>query len=189
MEVTTKRKAVDEAFRRMFGYEWGTQFGLDDESNQHELVQIFGVARAARIIGNKNASVKRRKVDGTEAARKQLIDYKTLELPPTAATIASSASENKGTQPQTQTQAKSKIDSVLEQLAGPSKTSTVKKTSDDWEAFKESDKQLQDELEKQAQGKDAYLVKKDFLTRVDNRKFELEKEERDKERAKRVMPS
>ena len=64
--------------------------------------------------------------------------------------------------------------------------STVQKTSNDWESFKESDKQLQDELEKNAQGKDAFLVKQDFLNRVDQRKFELEKDERDRERAKRA---
>ena len=45
---------------------------------------------------------------------------------------------------------------------------------------------LQDELEKKAQGKDAFLVKQDFMNRVDHRKFELEKEERDRERAKRA---
>ena len=71
-------------------------------------------------------------------------------------------------------------------MAGPTKISTVRKTNDDWEQFKESDKQLQDELEKKAQGKDAFLVKQDFLNRVDHRKFELEKEERDRERAKRA---
>ena len=82
---------------------------------------------------------------------------------------------------------KSGIDSVLAQIAEPIKTSTVKKTSDDWESFKESDKQFQDELEKKAQSKDALLVRQDFLLRVDNRKFEIEKEERERERARRGM--
>ena len=44
---------------------------------------------------------------------------------------------------------------------------------------------LQEELEKKAQGKDAFLVKEDFKSRVDRRKFELEKDVRDRERAKR----
>ena len=77
------------------------------------------------------------------------------------------------------------VDAVLAQIAGPGKLSTAQKTSDDWESFKGSDKQLQDELEKTAQSKDAFLVKQDFLNRVDQRKFELEKTERERERAKR----
>jgi hypothetical protein len=86
------------------------------------------------------------------------------------------------------TTSRSNIDDVLQRLAGPSKTSTVQKTNNDWESFKETDKQLQEELEKQAQAKDAFLVKQDFLLRVDNRRFEIEKEERDRERAKRMAP-
>lgn len=76
------------------------------------------------------------------------------------------------------------IDSVLQQIAGPSKITTVAKTSADWDVFK-TETGLEAELEKKAQGKDAFLVKQDFLTRVDNRKFELERDERDKDRAKR----
>jgi len=40
-------------------------------------------------------------------------------------------------------------------------------------------------LESRAEGNEAFLVKKDFLDRVDHRKFELEKQERDRERASR----
>lgn len=177
----TKRKLVDEAFLRMFGYEWGTHFGLDRRlvsSGDNELVQIFGLSRAARIIGVRGTA-KRLKV-GTEPCTKML-EYQNLLLPTGLEASSNAVSAGK----QVQTKSKSQIDDVLEKLAGPSKTSTVKKTSDDWQAFKDTDKQLQDELEKQAQGKDAYLVKKDFLSRVDNRKFELEKEGRERERAKR----
>jgi Bucentaur or craniofacial development len=76
------------------------------------------------------------------------------------------------------------IDSVLQQIAGPAKISTVAKTSADWDSFK-TETGLEAELEKKAQGKDAFLIKQDFLSRVDNRTFELEKGERDRERAKR----
>ena len=85
--------------------------------------------------------------------------------------------------------ATSNVDHVLAKLAGPSKVSTVQKTSNDWESFKQTDKQLQEELEQRAQGKDAYLVKQDFLTRVDNRKFELERDQRERERAQRAAQS
>jgi hypothetical protein len=81
----------------------------------------------------------------------------------------------------------SQLDSVLQQIAGQKKQNTVEKTSDDWETFKEKDKQLQDELELQAQSKNAYLVKQDFLNRVDQRRFEIEKEERDQERSRRQL--
>lgn len=81
----------------------------------------------------------------------------------------------------------SNLDHVLKQLAGPKKLNTVEKTSGDWEGFKATDKTLQDELERTAQSKDAYLVKQDFLNRVDQRRFELEREERDQERARRQL--
>lgn len=44
---------------------------------------------------------------------------------------------------------------------------------------------MNEELEKKAQDKDAFLVKKDFLQRVDLRRFEHEKAERDLQRASR----
>jgi Bucentaur or craniofacial development len=83
----------------------------------------------------------------------------------------------------------SNLDNVLKQLAGPKKLNTVEKTSGDWEGFKSTDKQLQDELERTAQSKDAFLVKQDFLDRVDQRRFELERDERDQERARRQLSS
>mmetsp|Transcript_21700 Transcript_21700/g.30422 ORF Transcript_21700/g.30422 Transcript_21700/m.30422 type:complete len:294 (+) Transcript_21700:45-926(+) len=74
------------------------------------------------------------------------------------------------------------IDSLLSQINGPQKISTIVKTNSDWENFKEKSG-LEEELKKKAEGKDAYLVKKDFLQRVDLRQFEKEKAERDKKRA------
>merc|ERR1719343_1888751 len=80
----------------------------------------------------------------------------------------------------------SNLDNVLSKIAGKKQLNTVEKSSNDWEGFKEPDKTLQDELERNAQSKNAYLVKKDFLNRVDQRKFELEKIERDRERSRRA---
>lgn len=56
------------------------------------------------------------------------------------------------------------------------------KTGADWELFKDH-AGLEEELKKNALGKDAFLVKKDFLDRVDHRKFEKEKADRERERA------
>ena len=74
------------------------------------------------------------------------------------------------------------IDSVLANIGGPQKMSTVAKTSSDWDTFKDRTG-LDEELEEKAKGKDAYLVKKDFLDRVDQRTFEVQKAERDRKRA------
>ena len=136
-----------------------------------------------------------------QSSKNALIELKypasvaTIQLPTIASgapvvssTKATSAPSKSGGAPRVAvSKPKSGIDSVLAQIAEPIKTSTVKKTSDDWESFKESDKQFQDELEKKAQSKDALLVRQDFLLRVDNRKFEIEKEERERERARRGM--
>jgi hypothetical protein len=78
------------------------------------------------------------------------------------------------------------IDSLLTTLSRPEKLSTISKTSADWDLFKSKNApELKEELENKAQGKEAYLVKKDFLNRVDERRFEIEKGERDRERSKR----
>jgi hypothetical protein len=78
------------------------------------------------------------------------------------------------------------IDSLLTTLSRPEKLSTISKTSADWDLFKSKNApELKEQLENKAQGKEAYLVKKDFLNRVDERRFEIEKGERDRERAKR----
>jgi Bucentaur or craniofacial development len=63
--------------------------------------------------------------------------------------------------------------------------STVQKTSNDWEQFKETTG-LGDRLEEQAESSTAFLKRQDFLTRVDHRTFEIEKKDRDRERAKRT---
>lgn len=79
------------------------------------------------------------------------------------------------------------VDNLLTELAKPEKLSTVAKTSADWDLFKSknADDSLKEQLESSAVGNDAYLVKKDFLNRVDTRRFEAEKTEREMERAKR----
>ena len=142
-------------------------------------------------------------INSTIPANKKIcfeeIDYKKISLPahmvsstqvteapaPNALESVTKTSTN-NTKTDTNT---SNLDSVLNQIAGKKKINTVEKSSNDWEGFKETDKTLQDELERQAQGKNAYLVKQDFLNRVDQRTFELEKEGRDRERSRRAAES
>lgn len=199
-----KRKAVDDAFERLFGYKWGTQFDLDqhkvNSSSVLHLVEIFGAAKTARILGSVSSSNTNKRQKVVKPAMNPILDYKSIELPKQLETRVTETKVFAGQVIQTTTKkqqddkqpppkpaASAGLDNVLAQLEGPKKMSTVQKTSNDWEQFKESDKQLQDDLEKKAQGKDAFLVKQDFLNRVDERKFELEREKRDRERAKRAV--
>jgi len=136
---------------------------------------------------------------GSKKRRLEDIDFKSIALPKHMVSSASSTSATSQTQASTSASlvtakttvapATSKLDSVLSQISGKKQLNTVEKTSNDWEGFKETDKTLQDELERNAQSKNAYLVKQDFLNRVDHRKFELEKEERDRERSRRAAES
>ncbi|KAF0719476.1 Aste57867_1012 [Aphanomyces stellatus] len=71
----------------------------------------------------------------------------------------------------------SALDSALAALNQPKKISTIEKSSVDWDTFKDKEG-ISDELQQYT--KDGYLEKQDFLHRVDVRKFELEKAERDK---------
>lgn len=80
------------------------------------------------------------------------------------------------------------VDSLLQQLSNPNtKLSTVAKTSNDWEHFKSQHVGLGDKLEEHIESKDSYLKRQEFLSRVDNRQFDMEKNVRNKERAKRGM--
>lgn len=73
---------------------------------------------------------------------------------------------------------------ILEQITGgPTKVSTVAKTSADWDQFKEQTG-LAGKIEEKAESKEAYLKRQEFLTRVDHRKFEIEREERERNRIK-----
>lgn len=95
--------------------------------------------------------------------------------PEPAATASSAAVKARG------------VDHLLSELARPEKLSTLSKTTADWDLFKAKnpDAALPEQLESQARGNAAYLVKKDFLGRVDARQFEREKATRAQARARR----
>ncbi|CAH1129349.1 unnamed protein product [Ceutorhynchus assimilis] len=77
------------------------------------------------------------------------------------------------------------LGNVLNQLGKKQKISTLEKTKLDWEKFKK-DENIIEELEIHNKGKDGYLDKQDFLQRADVRRFEIEKDVRNAERAKRL---
>lgn len=113
------------------------------------------------------------------------IGNKSVPAPSSADTALSNGLKDKLSASKVGDEGGSSIDNVLKQISGKKKVNTVEKSSNDWEGFKKTNKALQDELERTAQSKDAYLVKQDFLNRVDQRKFELEKSEREIERSRR----
>lgn len=224
----SQKRAVDEAFQELFGYQWGASFQFggtgrssrsgrhritsgnsDDDKKELLLLQILGPVRAARILKTGRSMRRRRPQQAKAAIAKWTAvstDVGSNTATPAVATATSSLTQQQQPQYETKLFAGQKIqvavaattgaaatagagggiDSVLQQIAGPSKISTIAKTSTDWDTFK-TDKgmEFESELEQKAQGKDAFLVKQDFLTRVDNRKFALEKDDRDKERSKR----
>ena len=76
------------------------------------------------------------------------------------------------------------LDSMLDCIKDPKQINTVEKSSYDWDKYKAENK-LDEEFDKQAQN--GYVNKKEFLNRVDWRRFESEKKVRDRERAKRMQ--
>eukprot|EP00938_MAST-03A_sp_MAST-3A-sp1_P005135 g5135.t1 len=76
------------------------------------------------------------------------------------------------------------LDSMLDCIKDPKQINTVEKSSYDWDKYKAENK-LDEEFDKQAQN--GYVNKKEFLNRVDWRRFESEKKIRDRERAKRMQ--
>ena len=193
----TKQRAVDDAFKELFGKPYiskqkGTKIPPKSKKAMKKkkiLSEIFGGASiASKIIASSedfirsDAASRRRKSDlGTtekvEVMEKisfagQMMEIKrTVELKD-GSNLQHTKNESK----------KTGIDAVLSQIKGPQKITTIDKTNVDWENFKDKTG-MEEELRKKAEGKDAYLVKKDFLNRVDVRRFEQEKEDRNRKRA------
>ena len=76
------------------------------------------------------------------------------------------------------------LDALVAMTQGTKDISTVEKSSYDWDQFKAKNN-VGEELE-EANRKNGYLQKQDFLNRVDQRQFELEKAQRERERVKRM---
>ena len=79
----------------------------------------------------------------------------------------------------------SSLDKALAAIKGPESVSTVAKSGADWDNFKEKEG-LEDEL--QVAQKEGFLTRKEFLERVDYRKFEQERDQRLREQAMRGAP-
>jgi hypothetical protein len=192
-----KRKAVDEAFEELFGYKFGTRFvpkrktrrvGEPVTKQEQVLVDIFGPSVAAELMAtSKSICQPVKRVALPSSIQETITEVKKYAGKTITIQKRVSIEEAQKAQAKRQQEAAKPaagIDHLLKEISGPGKLSTVAKTSADWDTFK-TDTGLEEDLEKQTKGKNAYLGKKDFLLRVDERRFEAEKAQRDKERTAR----
>jgi len=190
----SKLVVVDEAFESLFGYKYGTRFiplktskrkrsqlPLPLFKEEQVLESLFGPITASRMMKTRDFVTKsstERDITATTSSKEEEM---VTELKHYAGKVIAVKSKKK----RVEKGGKNKgIDSLLEELNGPSKLSTVAKTSSDWDTFK-TETGMEEELEQKAQGKEAYLHKQDFLNRVDHRRFVEEKQKRDDDRRKR----
>ncbi|CAI5729504.1 unnamed protein product [Hyaloperonospora brassicae] len=71
------------------------------------------------------------------------------------------------------------LDRMFDALNEPKQVSTIEKSSFDWNKYKEKEG-IEEELTQYT--KDGYIEKQEFLQRLDVRRFEIERAERDKQR-------
>ncbi|GAX13623.1 hypothetical protein FisN_14Lu375 [Fistulifera solaris] len=183
-----QEEAVNRAFEKLFGYPWGTHFALhhgetsdsklSSSRQENILCEIFGPETAAQIL-LKNPTLQKKEI---KVVRKPQY-YKTSK-PSTSSTVPQPALSAAFKSQAVTAPRKGGVQNLLQELSGPQTITTVAKTHADWGQFKEQTG-LGDKLEEQAESKAAFLKRQDFLGRVDHRKFELEKKDRERERMQR----
>lgn len=209
----SKQKEVDDAFMELFGkpyrYQEKEKKELKDLNRTSQgaiskrrkiLSDIFGgTGIASKLMETSKETIendamsRKRKIPLGQLNRKDVTEKikfagQTMEIQRSVVVVGNETQQQQQSQegPLTDTTSTSKaavgIDAVLSQIKGPQKFTTIDKTNVDWEKFKDK-AGIEEELKKKAQSKDAYLVKKDFLNRVDVRRFEQERDERNKKRA------
>jgi hypothetical protein len=205
----TQQKSVDDAFAELFGVSKSTsstasnKVGLVKKAPKSKkamkkkkniLSEIFGGSSIASKLMETSSSViesdqsKQRKdhlpkIEKTEVKEVKMFAGQAVEVSRSVISSGNPAADNTIVQQKTKG-----IDAVLSQISGPQKITTVDKTSMDWDSFKDKTG-IEEELRQKAEGKDAYLVKQEFLQRVDLRKFEQEKAQRERERVQAAASS
>jgi len=195
---TTKQRAVDDAFTELFGKPYvpkpkGKKKPPKSKKAMKKkkiLSEIFGgasiaskiIASSEDVIRSDTESRQRKgalgKVEKVEVKEQIRFAGQMMEIKRTV-----EQKDNNSQSLQTNNEAKQVgIDAVLSKIKGPQKFTTIDKTNVDWENFKDKTG-MEEELKKKAEGNDAYLVKKDFLNRVDTRRFEQERDDRNKKRS------
>ena len=70
------------------------------------------------------------------------------------------------------------LDAVLAELMGPKELNVLDKTKADWRGVKETDADLEEDLQAHARGGKTYREQQDFLQQADYREYELERDAR-----------
>jgi len=189
---TTKQLAVDDAFADLFGKPHVAPKPKEKKKKPKSkkalkknkiLSEIFGgdtiaskLIASSRDIAKKNDAESRSKRNGSALKKLEKVEIKEqIKFAGQMIEISRTVVSGEANKP-------AGIDAVLSQINGPQKFTTIDKTNVDWDNFKDKTG-MEEELKKKAEGKDAYLVKKDFLNRVDARRFEQEKDDRSRKRA------
>ncbi|OWZ17811.1 hypothetical protein PHMEG_0008198 [Phytophthora megakarya] len=156
------KKATDKSTKLLKGLIKKTKRGIDKKSGKKRKVMEFSMP----IL---SVDVKKSRKDMAQVATKQKVE-RVVKFAGKEYNVASEAKPGKG---------KKGLDQVLESLDEPKKVSTMEKTSLDWDKFKQHEG-IEEELTQYT--KDGYIEKQEFLQRLDLKRFEIEKAERDKQR-------
>jgi len=210
-----QREAVDRSFESLFGYKFGQPRSILTEQQEKLLVHAVGPETASLILNKaiklsttedlaRKIQIPSRKIHTsfprpTKSSSSDRIPQKAgksfAKVQVGASKTAASKTKTSAPPPSAKTKASSTpsateaphvgIDQLLSDLNASNKVSTLSKTSTDWDSFKSKNAQLGTKIEEKAESKDAFLNRQDFLSRVDQRRFEAERQQRDRERAKR----
>ena len=80
------------------------------------------------------------------------------------------------------------IDAVLAQLMAPKKLTVMDKTKADWRTVKQTDEELEEDLQAHRRGGRTFREQQDFLQQADYREYELERDARLAASSKRSAP-
>ena len=80
------------------------------------------------------------------------------------------------------------IDAVLAELMAPKKLTVMDKTKADWRTVKQTDEELEEDLQAHRRGGQTFREQQDFLQQADYREYELERDARLAASSKRAAP-
>ncbi|KAG7388570.1 hypothetical protein PHYPSEUDO_012207 [Phytophthora pseudosyringae] len=161
--TAVSRKAADRSARLLSGLTKKTKRGADKKKKRklHEFsMPVLSV----------DVKKSRKDMAGAATAARPKVD-RVVKFAGKEYSVSTSAEVKGG--------GKKGLDQMLESLDEPKKVSTMEKTSLDWDKFKEKEG-IEEELTQYT--KDGYIEKQEFLQRLDLKRFEIEKAERDKQR-------
>ncbi|POM74408.1 Hypothetical protein PHPALM_8644 [Phytophthora palmivora] len=159
--TTVSQKAANKTAKLLKGLTKKTKRRADKKSGKRKVHEF-----SMPIL---SVDVKKSRKDMAQVTTKQKVD-RVVKFAGKEYNVSASAKPGTG---------KKGLDKVLETLDEPKKVSTMEKTSLDWDKFKENEG-IEEELTQYT--KDGYIEKQEFLQRLDLKRFEIEKAERDKQR-------